>query len=100
MPPEAPPPDNSIESNTAELDALLLEYGATPETMRLVKEVLARYGLNDAAEIRRCIDTYRSPADVHRTFPGFGGSYAKLRDLAAALEECKTSFRAHYEDHD
>jgi hypothetical protein len=82
-----------------EWNAMLLEYGATPERLPVVKAVLAGVGVT-RDNLRELIRFSESRMGMNCAFRGFGGSDAELDQVAADLEAEKTMFQSHYLDHD
>lgn len=78
---------------------MLVERGATPDRLSIVKGILARVGITKQ-NLCDLIEIYEGPTDMHQSFPGFGGTDEELEEIAGRLEECKTSFQSHFVDHD
>ena len=78
---------------------ILLRHGATAERLPIVKSLLAKVGITHQ-NLPDLIEIYEGPTDIHQPFPGFGGTDKKIEDLAGRLQECKTSFKAHYSQFD
>ncbi len=98
----SPPYETGTEpQQNAELkwNAILLEYGATPERLPAVKAVLAGVGVT-RDNLRELIRLSEGRMGINSTFRGFGGSDAELDQVAADLEAEKTMFQSHYRDHD
>ena len=78
---------------------MLLERGVVPDRLPTVKKILTRVGITKQ-NLHDLIEIYEGPTDMHQPFPGFVGTDAQIEDLAGRLEECKTSFKSHFADHD
>lgn len=80
-------------------DVMLLEYGATPERLPVVKTILAGVGVTKD-NLRELVRLSESRMGMNSAFRGFGGNDAELDQVAADLEAEKTMFQSHYRDHD
>ena len=90
---------SEFPDTSKEWDVLLLKQGASAERLSVVKEILANVGITHQ-NLRDLIEIYEGPTDMHLPFPGFGGTNEEIEQLAGRLQECKTSFQAHFIDHD
>lgn len=90
---------SSEQNDIATWDAILMEYGASPDRLTAVKTILRCCGITHM-NFLQLIQLSESSMGMNRKFPGFGGSDVEIEQLEADLQAEKTMWQSHYLDHD